>query len=113
MGVITVDEDGEVWSASSRFIHSMLEHFVRTTGEREYLVSFLKSFEHGYNSIRLNEIDVSRLEEFQKLVQIYINDHEYSAYGDTDADLKTIERNLQKLIDLIDLSLTRRRHSIV
>ncbi|MGN7770152.1 hypothetical protein [Phyllobacterium sp. 22552] len=109
MGVIGIDDEGVVWGASSRFIGSMLSHFVRISGGKPYLVKFQEMFEYRYNAIDLMDVSVDEMAEFRGLVDRYICERGYAPYVTSDADDEIIKDMLVDLVSLIDVSITKRR----
>ena len=55
MSVISFEEGGAVWGSSSHLIYKMLLYFLKVSGDREYLLKFKQSYDHGYNAVILED----------------------------------------------------------
>jgi hypothetical protein len=105
MGAISVRDDNDIWGAASRFVYSMLEFCISETGDREYLRKFKESFDFGYNSFEIYELNDQDHTEFLSLIKKYMDEN---AYINLNFPEEEVRNALQDLIDRMEIAESER-----
>ena len=111
LSVISFEENGEVWGASSRLIYSMILFFLEDAGPKPYLLNFRRMYDDGYNVLFLEKISLEQLIEFRRLVEKFARVAPYQQVFAGEMAHESIRANLVKLLEMTDASIARRRPS--
>lgn len=109
MGVISFGDNEDVWGAASVVIYDLLVFCISTSGMQPYLAAFKESFDHGYNSIELEEISIDEALEFKGLVSAYVASEAYEDLTKLGYATDDLEALLGDLVTKIDRHVRRRR----
>lgn len=107
MGVISID-GSLVWGASSPIIRDLIDFCIDRCGRADYLVRFETMFEHGYNSIFLEDVTDDQRSEFLSCVKSYIDEGIYDRLG---YDREPVLTNLNDLVRMIEKTNPPPEHS--